>query len=351
MRFVSLVCRGGVGIVLVLTEVLLYGQVAEQPIARIDRAFIRETVDSLASVVDGEYFDPDVAARVAASVRAWLAQGRYDTATTPESLAEILTRDLFEATKDKHLAVTVVQEGVSSPASTAPDEARELRARRTNFGVQRVEILAGNVGYLNLIAFYRPEEVRDTLSAVIRTLQHADALILDMRDNSGGSPDTAALLASYLFDAPALPLFDIVDRSGGRSRYTTEASPLPGRNGTRPVYVLTAARTFSAGEGIAFILQERRRAEVVGERTAGAANPGRAYPVNARFKVTVPNGQVRTAVAGRNWEGGGVVPDVAVAASDALRVAHTRAIRELLKKTPSGPWRDTLERQLEALER
>jgi C-terminal processing protease CtpA/Prc len=114
--------------------------------------------------------------------------------------------------------------------------------------------------------------------------------------------------------------------------------------------VLTAGRTFSAGEGLAFILQERNRAEVVGETTAGAANPGRPYRLNSHFEVTVPNGRVRSAVRGGNWEGVGVQPDVAVSASDALRVAHARALRQLIQQTPSGSWHDTLHRELRRLE-
>jgi C-terminal processing protease CtpA/Prc len=100
---------------------------------------------------------------------------------------------------------------------------------------------------------------------------------------------------------------------------------MPEHDGRRPIYVLTSAKTFSAGEGLAFLLQERRRAEVVGEVTAGAANPGRPYGVNDRFTVTVPNGRVRSAVHGGNWEGTGVTPDVKTGAAAALAVAHARA--------------------------
>jgi C-terminal processing protease CtpA/Prc len=186
--------------------------------------------------------------------------------------------------------------------------------------------------------------------ATLQTLRHADALILDLRNNTGGSPDTAALLLSCFFDDAALPLFEIVPRSGPAHGYTTERSPLRDRHGKRPAYVLTAERTFSAGEGIAFILQERGRAEIIGERTAGAANPGRPYLVTSNLQVTVPNGKVRTAISGRNWEGDGVVPDIKVAASDALWVAHMRALRQLLKTTPTGSWRITLQQELQALE-
>jgi C-terminal processing protease CtpA/Prc len=299
--------------------------------------------------VQREYFDPKVASRVEVSLRERLAHGRYDTAPTLESLANMLTRDLFDLTQDKHLNVVVVQEAQSTASSAkTANLSREARGRRENFGVQRVEILAGNVGYLNLTAFYRPDEARDTLSAAMRTLQYADTIILDMRSNSGGSPETAALLLNYFFDAPRLPLFTIVGRSGESQKYFTEKTRLTERNESRPVYVLTSKQTFSAGEGTAFLLQERQRAEVVGETTAGAANPGKTYPVNSRFEVTIPSGKLEAAVTRKNWEGCGVKPDVAVPASDALRVAHARALRRLLGQSPNTN-REELKRQLQTL--
>ena len=325
--------------------------VAGQPPANeIDPEIARKTVENLASVVQREYFDPNVASFVDVSLRERLAKGRYDTAPTLESLANMLTRDLFDLTQDKHLNVAVVQETQSTASSAkTPNLSREARGRRENFGVQRVEILAGNVGYLNLTAYYRPDEARNTLSAAMRTLQYADTIILDMRSNSGGSPETVALFASYFFHTPRLPLFTIVDRSGESRQYFTEKTPLAERNESRPVYVLTSKQTFSAGEGTAFLLQERQRAEVVGETTAGAANPGQTYPVNSRFEVTVPSGKLEGAVTRKNWEGCGVKPDLAVPASDALRVAHARALRHLLEQSPNTN-REELKRQLQTLE-
>jgi C-terminal processing protease CtpA/Prc len=300
--------------------------------------------------VHREYVDADAAARVDTSLRQWLAEGRYAGAETPEALAVMLTRDLFELTRDKHLSVAVVPERASIPANHS-DESRETRARRSNFGIQRVEIMAGNVGYLNITQFDRLVQARDAISAAMRMLRHADALIVDLRANGGGSPDTVAFVASYFFEAPGVALFDVVPRSGeGGTSYRTETATLPERNGRRPVYLLTSAGTFSAGEGFAFILQERRRAQVVGETTAGAANPGRPYPLNAGFEVTVPNGRVRSAASGANWEAVGVIPDVKTTASEAVRVAHVRALRDLIELAPSGPWRDSLNRELKTLD-
>ena len=289
---------------------------------------VRTTVVEVAATISREYMDPVVAERVAGALRRRLSEDQYRGVTTPDALATRLTQDLLTDSQDKHLAVTVVRE---SPSTTAPPavDARQQGVLRTNAGVQRVEILTGNVGYLNLTTFWRAGEAREIIADAMRLLRRADALIIDMRQNSGGSPETVALLAGYLFDQGGLPLFHIVPRTGDSVSYATPADAPVERDGRRAVYVLTSARTFSAGEGFAYLLQERGRAEVIGERTAGAANPGRPYRVNALFEVTVPNGQVRTAVSGRNWEGAGVKPDLEAPAADALTVAHDRALKRL----------------------
>ena len=132
--------------------------------------------------------------------------------------------------------------------------------------------------------------------------------------------------------------------------YYTELPSVVHRDASRPVFVLTSGRTFSAGEGLAFILQERARAEVVGEVTAGAANPGRSYPVNDQFEVVVPNGRVRVAGSGRNWEGVGVTPDVRASASEALGTAHRRALLALLGVTNDERRAETLRQALARLD-
>jgi hypothetical protein len=304
---------------------------------QIDRDLIRDTVQSLAAVVRREYMDAETAGRVERSLRQGLAADRYARAGSPEDLAAILTRDLFELTRDKHLSVAVVPDRAPGPASGTHPESREAIARRSNFGIQRVEILPGNIGYLNITWFYRPDEARYAITAAMQVLRNADALILDLRDNGGGSPETVALVASYLFDTPGLPLFEITARSGdgGRS-YRTEATLLPETDGRRPVYALTSERTFSGGEGLAFILQERKRAEVIGETTAGAANPGRPYPLNAHFEATIPNGNVLSAVRRGKWEGTGVIPEVKTPASEAVRSAQRRALRRFVDGTPGA---------------
>lgn len=320
---------------------------------QIEPALIRETIEALCLVLNREYFDPAVAARTSETLQGRFSTGRYQPFTSAESLGKALTADMYELTRDKHLVVSPVAEPPVSQSrqAMADDNSREAASRHSNFGIQRIEILTGNVGCLRLTAFYRPDEAREALASAMAVLRHADALILDLRDNGGGSSGTLALMASYFFETPGLPLFEVVPRPPAKiARFATERVPLQDRNEQRPVYVLVSQNTWSGGEGLAFILQERHRAEVIGQTTPGAGNQARAHRLNARFEATVSNGMVRTALQGKSWEGSGVVPDVPALPSDALRVAHTRAIRGLMQKVLAGAWRDALERELAVLQ-
>lgn len=311
----------------------------EEPATELTAEVLRNTVSDIATLITREYVDPAIGERVAESLRRRLVAGEYASITTADGLAAQLTRDLGAESQDKHLAVAAVRQPASTAPRLLPEASRADGVRRTNAGVQRVEILSGNVGYLNLSYFWRLEEAREVLADAMRLLRRADALIIDMRQNGGGSPATLALVVGYLLDQDGVPLFDITFRSGDREAFATPSPAPVERDGRRPVFVLTSRRTFSAGEGFVFLLQERGRVVVVGDRTAGAANPApQPHHVNSLFQVTIPNGIVQSARSGGNWEGRGVTPDLEAADGDALTVAHVATLDRLILAT-TGEWR------------
>ena len=85
--------------------------------------------------------------------------------------------------------------------------------------------------------------------------------------------------------------------------------------------VLISGRTFSSGEALAYHIQSQGRARLVGERTPGAADHITPVRVTSDVRAMVPEAVVRDAVSGSNWEGTGVVPDVACDAAEALDAA------------------------------
>src|SRR2546430_2726146 len=73
---------------------------------------------------------------------------------------------------------------------------------KDTFGLGRIEQLAGNVGYLELLRFSDPDWADQALAAAMDRINETKALIIDLRSNHGGSPAMGVLLPSYFFDKP-----------------------------------------------------------------------------------------------------------------------------------------------------
>ncbi|MFP2926027.1 S41 family peptidase [Pyxidicoccus sp. 3LG] len=188
----------------------------------------------------------------------------------------------------------------------------------------------------------------DAAAAAMRLLSSTDALIIDLRGNGGGDGELVALYLGWLLPAP-VHVLDTVWKGRKTEQLHTPAQPLAGRYGDKEVYVLTDGHTFSSAETLAYDLQARKRARLVGERTRGGANPPIALPVDEHFVVGVPMGQTVHAVTKTNWEGVGVKPDVPVAAEDALRTAHVAALTALVKRAADPEQAGEIQAALESL--
>lgn len=295
--------------------------------ARLDAAERTAVVDQIARLLEENYVFADVGARNGAQLRQRLAAGAFDDVVDAQKYAEALTRELQSVNHDKHMRVELRPSpgagGQPDDGSAAARQLREMRGR--NFGFERVEHLDGNVGYLDLRYFAPPELARDLAASAMQLLSNSDAVIIDLRNNDGGSPELVQLLCSYFFGTRT-HLNSLYWRRGDRTQEFWTIDGLPGRRLTRvPLFVLTSAGTFSGAEEFAYNMQTRRRATIIGETTGGGANPGDVMPVNDRFAIFVPTGRAINPVTGTNWEGVGVKPDVRVAASVALDSALARA--------------------------
>ena len=289
-------------------------------------------------LLSDNYVFSDRAQRAIADVRARMKRGEYDSIITPARLADVLGRNLADATDDRHLHVKVGAVAASDPLSdTTETEANreQLRreARAEGFGIGKPRVLDGNVGYLPFHRFLRAEFAGDALAAAMRDLANTKALILDLRQCHGGDPVMVALAASWLFDGRPRLWNSIQRRRGDATTQFWTAAWLPGaRYVGKPVYVLTAHQTFSAPESFAYELQQTGRATIVGETTGGGAHSGAWFPIEDRFSIFIPLSRYVSAVSGGDWEGTGVKPDVACDASEALEKARRLAAQEIRPK-------------------
>jgi C-terminal processing protease CtpA/Prc len=118
----------------------------------------------------------------------------------------------------------------------------------------------------------------------------------------------------------------------------------------KEVYILTSPRTFSAAEEFTYDLQALKRVTVVGETTAGGANPGGPYRLGDHFYAAMPRGHSINAVTKSNWEGKGIEPDVKVPEARALKTAHRIALQHLIEKTTDPQALGSLKQALATLE-
>jgi C-terminal processing protease CtpA/Prc len=302
----------------------------------------KAAIDALEKAMLDRYVDEPVAKQAMAKVRAKLDAKGYDSITTGAEFAKALTDDLNSVCKDAHLRVryseTVLPQR-QRPSEPTPEEVKRQQEwlRLANAGFEEVKRLPGNVGYLRTVFFADGSEMERQCAAAFDFLANTDAMILDLRDNGGGSPDGVRHLCSYFFSEKSVHLNDLYFREGNRTEeFWTLESVKGARYLNKPVYVIVSKRTGSGAEECTYNLLNLKRATIVGENTWGGANPGGVVRLNDHFSAFIPTGKAINPYTKTNWEGTGVTPDVKVDPKEALATAHKLILEGLLEKATTA---------------
>jgi len=292
----------------------------------IPAAVRRAVVDRISYALSRNYVWPDTASRMADHLASQLRTGVYDGITDPQTFAAALTRDLRAVYHDVHLSIAYAPSWDDRDARNAPRTSRVTRrygalsqAKTLNFGFRRAEILPGNIGYLAIDHLFDVgPAATSAVESAFSVVRHGRVLIIDLRNNRGGSPDMVRLICNYLFPVRT-HLNDLYER---RSGTTTEYWSEPDRHITSlfnvPVFVLVSRQTFSAAEELAYDLQSRHRAVIVGEATGGGAHAVWGIPLGYGFVANIPYARAINPVTKTNWEDIGVQPDIGVGVDSAL---------------------------------
>jgi len=295
---------------------------------RIDAATRARVIDGAIAKLAASYVLTEFAAHMGDTVRARQKRGAYDSVTNGASLAAILTEDLQAVHRDFHLRVVFNPQGVEAVVQTESEPVMRARLRESNCAFEKAEVQAGNVGYIKLNGLPNAGICSALASTFMNSVASTDALIIDLRDCSGGDPAMETLVLSYLFDKRT-HLYDVWIRDPEKTEPYWTRDKVPGKKfgGTKPVYILISPRTFSGGESIAYTLQQQKRATIVGEQTAGGANGVSAVPVDDRFRVLLPFARKIDAVSKSNWEQVGITPDIRVPSVVAFDTARALIAR------------------------
>ena len=305
---------------------------APEPVAAQEATSLQpETVvEDVRRVIAQRYVLPEKRPALDAVLAEGLATGRYDVANRAELVTRI-NADLSRVGQDKHLSLTYDPETFAALRSGEGGEfdfaAYEGQVRAGNHGVTALRTLPGNVRYLDYTGFdWIGDESAEAIDTAMRFLAGGDAAIIDLRRNGGGSPEAVQRMVSYFLE-PALPLvrFYMEGRADPEIPHTLEDLEAPRMVG-KPLYVLISAGTGSAAEEFAGHVAGYGIGELIGENTAGAGFRNTYEPVGEGFVLSVSIGRAVLQSTGRDWEGTGHAPTIAVDAEDALNVAWRAAL-------------------------
>jgi hypothetical protein len=333
----------------------------EKAVAPLTPAWRKCVVKAISDAVRANYIFPDAGEKMIRYLETRLQDsGDYHTYEDSEAFARRVMDDMQTVSGDKHILVDFSE----PPPNGEDDDSGGSKPQKLfdllheigfGFRTRSIEMIQNKkLGFLPIDGFVpsTPEIASDSaaiqaaISDIMSEISDADALIIDLRNNGGGSPETVAFVLSYLLDGAPVHLNDFVDRNGTvRDSFSTMTeAELPENavrfGGSKPLFVLTSKETVSGGEEMAYDLQALKRAScIIGEdeTTTGAAHPvmGLNFLCEEEFGshwwvVGVPIVQPVNGVTGTNWEGVGVRSEVVVGNGEDAKTVGRRMAMEAL---------------------
>jgi len=283
-----------------------------------DAATRMAVVDSIGKLLERLYPSADTGRAIGQRLRERERAGAYAQAATLQAFADSVTADMRMVNGDRHLNVRVGGPRRRGGPGGAP-------AGGETYGIEASRVIEGGVGYLKLSGLSGHPDAPAALGRALAALGDIRAMIIDLRGAPGGSGEMANAVISH-FTGPGIPSLRVVSRSEGTTEVRNTLATVAGPRRTEiPLYVLVDRGSASAAEDVPFVLQNLRRATIVGEVTAGAGRNNTILPVGAGLSASISMTRVSDPRTGREWELVGVKPDIETPSAGALEAALAAA--------------------------
>jgi tetratricopeptide (TPR) repeat protein len=248
----------------------------------------------------------------------------FDHVSDPKEFGEKVTDVLQKLTNDKHIKFRLIEAselGENKKGSLHHPVRYHRLGQKEHLGIFRLDWIENEIGYLDYRRFYNQKKAKKMLTDALRFLSRANAIIIDLRENGGGSGNLIPWLISYFLPHPT----QLTGTYYRNHDLLEEWWTLERVEGKRlldvPLFILIGKNTFSAAEYFAYDLKVRNRATLIGEVSKGGAHSVDLYPVGDNFEIYISTARAVNPVTGTNWEGAGIAPDIAVPSESALDTA------------------------------
>lgn len=185
----------------------------------------------------------------------------------------------------------------------------------------------GAIGYIRISYFN--DLTTEKLTAAIRSIQKKlgksfQGLVLDLRNNPGGTVEQAVSVSSLFLDA------GVIVQVKGRNVAHNQAFNAKGKDLLKdiPMAVLINQGSASASEIVAAALRDNHRAVLVGEKTFGKGSIQGLYPLENYGGIKITVARFRTP-RGEEIQGKGIQPDIP------LTLASPEPIKDLSQDAAS----------------
>lgn len=166
----------------------------------------------------------------------------------------------------------------------------------------------GNIGYIRISYFNEQttEKLKAALSAIQKSLgKGQQGLILDLRNNPGGSLDEAVSVSSLFLDSGTIVQIKGRNPAQNQTHKATGKDLLKGL----PIAILINEGSASASEIVAAALRDNHRAVLVGEKSFGKGSVQALYALDTYGGIKITIARFYTP-KGEEIQGRGIQPDV-----------------------------------------
>ncbi|HZW82784.1 MAG TPA: S41 family peptidase [Candidatus Deferrimicrobium sp.] len=158
------------------------------------------------------------------------------------------------------------------------------------------------IGYIKINNFN--QNTAAEMEDVLENLGAVKGVMLDLRDNTGGTLEAAVEVANHF--VPKGPVVHLVDKSGKRETYEVGGGRL-----NVPLMVLVNGETASASEILAGAIQDTASGLIIGGKTFGKGVVQTIYELSGSSALKITTAKYLTPL-GRDINKLGIIPDVVI---------------------------------------
>lgn len=202
------------------------------------------------------------------------------------------------------ITLTIIREGEEDPL--------EITVVRDIIQIKSVKFdtLSPGFGYLRIASFQSQTTVdlhRAIEKLKVNNAQNLKGVVLDLRNNPGGTLDAAVGVADTFLDSGMIVYTEGRIEDSQLNFYATPSMKLS----DIPIIVLVNAGSASASEIVAGALQDHDRGIIMGSKTFGKGSVQTVLPMNDRVALKLTTARYYTP-NGRSIQVSGITPDIMV---------------------------------------